>query len=69
VAKADGSRYVLHEARHTTATLLRNAGVDPSVIVDIMGHTDAATSRGYMHSDHTARLAALDAVAARLGLD
>lgn len=61
-------RYLLHEARHTTATLLLQAGVEPEVIKDILGHSSIVTSRGYMHTDDAMTRAALEAVAARLRL-
>lgn len=38
-----------HDARHTTATLLREAGVDPRVIQDILGHTSAKMTAHYSH--------------------
>lgn len=69
VAKRDGTPYVLHEARHTTATLLLAAGVDPEVIKAIMGHSDIVTTRGYQHASHAMARAALEKVAASLQLD
>ncbi|EFN92316.1 hypothetical protein HMPREF9278_1797 [Mobiluncus mulieris FB024-16] len=41
--------YVLHEARHTTATLLLAAGVEPEIIKAIMGHSDVVTQAAYQH--------------------
>lgn len=68
---ADGGRvlYVLHEARHTTATLLLAAGVDPEVIKAIMGHSDIVTTRGYQHVSQDMARAALRRVAATLQLE
>jgi site-specific recombinase XerD len=43
----------LHSARHTTATLLLEAGVDAHIIQAVMGHTDVVTTRGYQHVDLT----------------
>lgn len=44
--------HTVHECRHTTATLLSNAGADPTSIVKILGHTDyTLTSRVYTHKD------------------
>ena len=37
----------LHNARHTAATLLLEVGVDAHVVAQILGHSDATTSRGY----------------------
>lgn len=68
VAREDGSHYVVHEARHTTATLLLDAGVDPVVITAIMGHSTMATSRGYMTVSRDMAARALEGVAERLEL-
>lgn len=58
----------LYSARHTTATLLREAGVDDETITAIMGHTLILSTRAYLHSSDSRARAALDGVAARLGL-
>lgn len=63
-----GRYYGIHEARHTTATLLLEAGVDPVVITAILGHSSIVTSRGYMHSKTSSARVALEAVADRLQL-
>lgn len=66
----DGARrpYTLHEARHTTATLLLRAGVDPHVVTSILGHSKITTSRGYQHVSLDMELSALEQVAAMLQL-
>lgn len=72
VARVDdttGRRYELHEARHTAATVLLEAGVDPKVVEAILGHSTIVTSRGYQHVSQALARKALDDVAARLGLD
>lgn len=51
VQKPDGSLYVTHETRHTTATLLLAAGVEPEVIKAILGHSDIVTQATYQHVD------------------
>lgn len=61
-------RFTVHEARHTTATLLLEAGVSPEVITQIMGHSSWATTRGYLHADTTRLVSALEKVAERLAL-
>lgn len=68
VGKPDGKHYVLHEARHTAATLLLMAGVDPSVIKAIMGHSDILTTQAYQHAPRALLLQALEGVAASLQL-
>jgi len=53
----------IHAARHTTASLLMESGVDAHVIASIMGHSNIVTTRGYQHvSGDLARqaLSALD---------
>lgn len=49
--KPDGSLYVTHETRHTTATLLIAAGVEPEVTKAILGHSDIVTQAVYQHVD------------------
>lgn len=61
-----GRLFTIHEARHTTATLLLECGVDPSVIVAIMGHSDILTTRGYQHVRTERAREALQLVAERL---
>lgn len=41
----------LHAARHTTATLLQEMGVEESVRMQIMGHSTVAAQRIYAHVD------------------
>lgn len=68
VAHPDGRRYVLHEARHSTATMLHEAGIDSEVIRMIVGHSSMAATRGYLHlSDKRAR-EALEQIATQLHL-
>ena len=68
VHKDDGGYYLVHEARHSTATLLMAAGVPATVVIAIMGHTAITTSMGYQHADLDQARQALEAVAPRLGL-
>ncbi|WP_183092938.1 tyrosine-type recombinase/integrase [Nocardioides stalactiti] len=63
-----GRLFSIHEARHTTATLLLECGVDPAVIVAIMGHSSILTTRGYQHVRTERAMAALELVADRLQL-
>ena len=63
-----GRYYTVHEARHTTATLLHEAGVDPTVIIAILGHSSIVTSRGYMHASVDRARDALEDVAKTLQL-
>lgn len=63
-----GRYYVRHEARHTTATLLLEAGVDPKVVQAIMGQSSMMATRGYQHVKTELALAALEQVAHKLEL-
>ncbi|HEY9249245.1 MAG TPA: tyrosine-type recombinase/integrase [Rariglobus sp.] len=54
VAAVDGTtgrRYLVHEARHTTANLLLAAKVDQAIVTALLGHSSYAVSQGYMHVD------------------
>lgn len=67
IAHATGRHYVIHEIRHTGATLLRAAGVDDETITAIMGHASILSTRDYLHTDDAAMRAAITGLAARLG--
>ncbi len=68
VRHPSGRHYDLYEARHTTATLLLEAGVDPQVVIAIMGHSNILVTRVYQHVGDAPARAALEQVASRLGL-
>jgi integrase len=71
VASVDGTlgrRYDLYEARHSTATLLRELGADDETIKAILGHATILSSKAYLHTDDRRTREALTNVAARLGL-
>jgi integrase len=69
VVGTQGRRWLLHEARHSAATLLLDAGVDPKTVTQIMGHSSIAVSRGYMHVSQDLARKALESGADRLGLN
>jgi len=60
--------YDLYAARHTTATILRELGVDDETIIAIMGHASILSTKAYLHTDRDRARAALEKVAARLQL-
>lgn len=68
VRHVSGRYYTLYEARHTTATLLLEASVDPETVKAIMGHSSIAVSRGYQHVSQELTRRALEGIAGRLGL-
>lgn len=60
--------FVRHEARHTTATLLLEAGIDPETVRAIMGHSSIVTSRGYQQVRTKLALQAMEVIATQLQL-
>jgi integrase len=68
VSRPDGTPYSLHEARHTTASLLMEAGVPERVVMEILGHSTVAMTRAYQHGSDAAKREALEKVANRFGL-
>lgn len=61
-----GRHYTTHEMRNTTAQLLLEAGVDPVVITAILGHSNWATSTGYMKARQGPLRDAMEQIAAAL---
>jgi integrase len=53
----------LHSARHTTATLLRAAGVDEQTRMAILGHVSVEAQRTYAHDNIELKRKAMDALA------
>lgn len=51
VVRPGGGGFVVHECRHTAATLMLDAGGAPEVIRAVMGHSDVLVQRGYQHVD------------------
>lgn len=68
VRRSDTRLFSIHEARHTCATLLLECGVDPVVIVAILGHSSILTTRGYQHVRTERAMEALEMVAVKLQL-
>lgn len=57
-----GTRVVdLHSARHTMVTGLLEAGVDPEIIRQLVGHSTMVSTRHYLHVSQDAARAALNA--------
>lgn len=51
-----------HWARHTTATVLMELGVDAKIIGEIVGHASTQITQRYQHVSSTAAQAAMDAI-------
>lgn len=58
----------LHEARHTAASLLLEAGVDPKVIGEILGHSLVVTTRAYQTVSKELARRAVEKLGEQLGL-
>jgi integrase len=57
-----------HFARHTTATVLMELGVDAKVIGEIVGHVNVRTTRGYQHVSTAEARKALEAIGTHFNL-
>ena len=55
-------RHTVHECRHTTATILASEGVHPSVISEIMRHSNYSQTMEYTHVSRTEKIRALEAM-------
>ena len=52
-----------HDCRHTTATNLANAEINPTIIKLILGHSsDDVTERVYTHKTHQQLIEAIDKI-------
>jgi len=54
------SEISFHALRHTATSLLKNAGVSPAIVQDIIGHESAAISANYTHIEGEAKRATLE---------
>jgi integrase len=51
-----------HSLRHTATSWMKNAGISPAIVQDIIGHDSAAVSQHYTHIDEPAKRRAIDAL-------
>lgn len=51
--------HTIHECRHTTATALAKAGVQPAIISEIMRHTSYSQTMEYTHIDRNTKIKAI----------
>ncbi len=68
VGHPGGRWWHVHECRNLAATQLDEVGASENVITSMLGHASILTSRGYMTAHLDAKRAAVEQVAARLGL-
>jgi len=53
------SELSFHSLRHTATSLMKNAGISPAIVQDIIGHDSAEISAHYTHVDYSAKAHAL----------
>jgi integrase len=53
------SELSFHSLRHTATSLMKNAGISPAIVQDIIGHDSAEISAHYTHVEHSAKAQAL----------
>lgn len=58
-ARRGKSELSFHSLRHTATSLMKNAGVSPAIVQDIIGHESAEISAHYTHVEHSAKAQAL----------
>lgn len=54
------SEISFHALRHTATSFMKNAGVSPAIVQDIIGHDTEAVSAHYTHIDESAKRSALE---------
>lgn len=68
LAKAGVEHVSGHETRHTLATFMLTEGVDPTVVKDMLGHSQIVVTQGYQHVSLALQQDALGRVGHRLEL-
>jgi integrase len=58
------SIHSFHSLRHSAVSLMKNAGISPEIVRDIIGHNSPAVSSIYTHISHEAKASALCAMPA-----
>lgn len=61
-ARRAPSELSFHSLRHTATSLMKNAGISPAIVQDIIGHESAEISAHYTHVEHSAKAQALAAL-------
>jgi hypothetical protein len=62
----DGRRRLVeisfHALRHTATSLMKNAGISPAIVQDVIGHESEAVSANYTHIEESANRRAVEAI-------
>jgi integrase len=61
-ARRSASELSFHSLRHTATSMMKNAGISPAIVQDIIGHESAEVSAHYTHIEGEAKRRALDAM-------
>jgi integrase len=61
-ARRAASELSFHSLRHTATSLMKNAGISPAIVQDIIGHESAEISAHYTHIESDAKRQALSAL-------
>jgi integrase len=61
-AKRNASALSFHSLRHTATSMMKNAGISPAIVQDIIGHESAEISAHYTHVESDAKRKALDSL-------
>jgi integrase len=61
-ARRAASELSFHSLRHTATSLMKNAGISPAIVQDIIGHESAEISAHYTHIESDAKRKALDSL-------
>ena len=56
------SELSFHSIRHTATSMMKNAGISPAIVQDIIGHDSAEMNAHYTHIEGDAKRKALDAM-------
>jgi integrase len=51
-----------HALRHTATSLMKNAGIPPAIVMDLIGHDSAAVSAHYTHIEEAAKRRAIESL-------
>jgi len=59
-ARRAASEISFHSLRHTATSLMKNAGISPAIVQDLIGHESAAVSAHYTHIEESAKRRAIE---------
>jgi integrase len=51
-----------HALRHTATSLMKNAGISPAIVQDLIGHDSPAVSAHYTHIEESAKRRAIESL-------